>query len=113
LVEGTKNVLELLQSDFEVRYLAATESFLSTTKNLPVSLHYEEVKPDLLSQLGSFKTNDGVLAVVQMKDNYRESVEFEDYLFVLDGVSDPGNLGTIIRTLDWFGFAGGVVLGRL
>ncbi len=104
LVEGTKNVLELLKSDFQVRYLVATESFLSFSKDLPLSLRFEEVKPGLLSQLGSFKTNDEVMAVVQMREIDSDTVGFEDYLFVLDGISDPGNLGTIIRTLDWFGF---------
>ena len=39
-----------------------------------------------------------------MKDFTHEEIRFDDHVFVLDGVGDPGNVGTIIRTLDWFGF---------
>ena len=39
-----------------------------------------------------------------MKAEERFIYNQKDHLFYLDGVSDPGNMGTIIRTLDWFGF---------
>ena len=37
-----------------------------------------------------------------MKDNLRK-IKFYNYTVILDGIRDPGNLGTIIRTCDWYG----------
>ncbi|WP_420318217.1 TrmH family RNA methyltransferase [Ekhidna sp.] len=104
LVEGAKNVLELLQSDFEIDLIVGTEDYFSL--NLKTGNHRNEVvKPDLLAQLGTFKTNEDVLAVAKTKSTSLEEIVFNDHLFVLDDVKDPGNVGTIIRTLDWFGFS--------
>lgn len=104
LVEGTKNVLELLDSDFKVDLILGTEAFLNENNFAATNIRSERVKEDLLSQLGTFKTNEQVLAVAQMKEADSFVYDGKSHLFVLDGISDPGNLGTIIRTLDWFGF---------
>lgn len=102
LVEGEKNVNELLHSDFEIEILIGTETFFA--KNFQGSCRKEVVKTDLLTQLGTFKSNEDAIAVAKMKvDGQLPNVD-KHHLFVLDGVSDPGNVGTIIRTLDWFGF---------
>ena len=103
LVEGAKNVQELLGSDFEVEMILGTDEYFS--KNIKTNKYRNEiVSPDVLSQLGTFKTNEDVLAIAKMKDTKLGTINFDDHIFVLDGVSDPGNVGTIIRTLDWFGF---------
>ena len=103
LIEGAKNVQELVQSDFEIEMVVGTEEFFSL--NLKSAKHRNEiVKADLLGQLGTFKTNEDAIAIARMKSWTLENVQFNDHLFVLDGVGDPGNMGTIIRTLDWFGF---------
>ena len=104
LVEGAKNVLELLSSDFIVEFLLSTEVFSEQLSQEGSNLRIELVSEKLLSQLGSFKTNETCLALVNQKENSKFNLELTDHLFVLDGVGDPGNLGTIIRTLDWFGF---------
>ncbi|WP_425392397.1 TrmH family RNA methyltransferase [Ekhidna sp.] len=104
LVEGAKNVRELLHSDFEIEMVIGTEEYFSL--NLETGNHRNEiVKADLLAQLGTFKTNEDALAVAKTKQWNLEDIVADDHLFVLDGVSDPGNVGTIIRTLDWFGFS--------
>lgn len=103
LVEGAKNVQELLNSSFKVEMVLGTESYFSL--NLRSGEYRNEiVDPDLLGQLGTFKTNEDCIAIAKMKEWTLDDVRFDDHLFVLDGVSDPGNVGTIIRTLDWFGF---------
>lgn len=102
LVEGAKNVAALLTSDFDVQVVMGTATYFE--QNTMDSIRCEIVKPDLLTQLGTFKTNEDVLAVARMKKQEDHVFQKDDFLFVLDGVSDPGNMGTIIRTLDWFGF---------
>ncbi|MEP0986461.1 RNA methyltransferase [Ekhidna sp.] len=104
LVEGAKNVQELINSDYEIEMIVGTEQFFA--QNLKTGNHRNEiVDEDILTQLSTFKTNEDAIAVAIMKSWSKEEIDFTDHLFVLDGVGDPGNVGTIIRTLDWFGFS--------
>ena len=63
-----------------------------------------------IEQMSSLKTPQGVIGVfkksVSPKDgqsNGRSVSPKDGLILVLDGIQDPGNLGTIIRTCDWFG----------
>ncbi len=105
LVEGKKNVMELIKSDFEIKSIVCTQLFSELNpfvlnKNFEVIVSSEQD----LSQLGTFKVNNECLAVVKKKECSIAQADLSDFTFVLDDISDPGNLGTIIRTMDWFGF---------
>ena len=102
IVEGAKSVRELLKSDFEVVSLVATAGFLSTLKT-GKNLEVIEVTEKELEGLGEFQTNDAALAVAKVKSNELLTVSKGEFALVLDDIRDPGNLGTIIRTADWFG----------
>ena len=58
-----------------------------------------------IEQLSGLRTPQGVIGVFKKSEHsdYSEYSENSDLLLVLDGIQDPGNLGTIIRTCDWFG----------
>jgi TrmH family RNA methyltransferase len=104
LVEGAKSVRELLASDFEVTLLLGTEEFLSGHR--PAGrVEVIEVKPSELEGLGEFQTNDAALAVARQKPNQPFSLAANEFALVLDDLRDPGNLGTIIRTADWYGIS--------
>lgn len=105
IVEGKKNVLELITSDFEILFILCTELFIESNPQilnegveLIVSTEHE------LVELGTFKVNHECLAVATKKLNPIDQFVADETTFVLDDIGDPGNLGTIIRTLDWFGF---------
>ncbi|MEM6644425.1 MAG: RNA methyltransferase [Bacteroidota bacterium] len=104
LVEGKKNVNEVVNSDFSIDMILATTDEVQSFTALD-NLRIEVVNQVLLSKIGNFKTNEACLAVVQQKPLRKYDLPLSDHLFVLDGVGDPGNLGTIIRSLDWFGFS--------
>ena len=104
LIEGEKNVLELIQSDFEIEKVLVTEKFLSETPTLANTPYLEVVSPKVLTEISTVKTNEKAIAVAVQKDFTISSLSNQKTVFVLDGINDPGNLGTIIRTLDWFGF---------
>ncbi|MBQ6790736.1 MAG: RNA methyltransferase [Paludibacteraceae bacterium] len=55
-----------------------------------------------IEQMSGLRTPQGVMGVFR-KRHSAFSIQYSDLLLVLDGVQDPGNLGTIIRTCDWFG----------
>ncbi len=102
IVEGAKSVRELLASDFKVEMLLGTPAFLSSIDH---NEGYEliEVNEKDLEGLGEFQSNDTALAVAKTKLNDALTVSQPEYALVLDDIRDPGNLGTIIRTADWFG----------
>ncbi len=58
-----------------------------------------------IEQLSGLRTPQGVIGVFKKSDysEYSDYSENSDLLLVLDGIQDPGNLGTIIRTCDWYG----------
>jgi RNA methyltransferase, TrmH family len=104
-VEGAKNVIELLQSDYELLHLFVTEKFLSTYGNLMnPATPFIVCRQQELEDLGSFDTNEYALAVAAMKPE-ATSLPNEPLLLVLDGINDPGNLGTILRIADWYGLS--------
>ncbi len=99
-------MLEVLHSDYEITELYATPEFIVTHSGvIPAGLRYEEATPDALAAAGSFRSNDGALAVVRSKPNTPWAHE-KGYGIILDGINDPGNLGTIIRIADWYGMPG-------
>jgi TrmH family RNA methyltransferase len=64
-----------------------------------------------MQQISGLVNAPDILAVVKQKwVNPKDLLKAGKPLFFLDGVQDPGHVGTIIRVADWFGF-GGVILG--
>lgn len=102
LIEGAKSVHELLTSDFEIVKLLGTADFFADLK-VPVKGEVVEVPEGALDGLGEFQTNRSALAIARLKPNTPVHAGPLEYALVLDDIRDPGNLGTIIRTADWFG----------
>ncbi len=93
VAEGDKVTNELLNSSFECKYLFSTKKIPNQKANQVTSAE--------MKQLSHFKNPSSILAVFKIPDLklYKQS----NLTIVLDGISDPGNLGTIIRLCDWFG----------
>lgn len=105
-VEGSKNVIELITSgQLEIVRLIGTISFEEQIGALGElgSLRMERINQRDLEAMSNFQTNNSVIALVKIPDKQHVPT-VEEQCIVLDGVRDPGNLGTIIRTMDWFGF---------
>ena len=103
IVEGRKNILELLDSKLRVARLFGTRRFEDYLRQENKSVDFEPIAPKELESLGSYVTNDFALAVVHIPESSAD-LEEEGPIILLDGINDPGNLGTIARTMDWFGF---------
>lgn len=102
VVEGAKSVRELLQSDFGIVSVFGTKDFLSTIKPEGAG-EIIEVTAKELEEMGDFQSNDAALAVARTKDNQFLALDPHEFVIALDDIRDPGNLGTIIRTADWYG----------
>ncbi len=66
----------------------------------------EEVQDDLFGRLSDVKTPQGILAVVDRCESRKETLLNGGTLMVLEGIQDPGNLGTILRTGEGAGISG-------
>ena len=78
---------------------------LRKTYQLEALITEAEVGSTVIAQLSSLRTPQGVIGVFR-KPSYspEDGLTGEaDLILALDGIQDPGNLGTIIRTCDWFG----------
>lgn len=106
VVEGGKNVIELLGSGLQITRLFVTQYFLGhnekhlTESNVP----FELVKEKELVKVGSFKSNAFALAVVQIPQLPDLTIK-TGHVLAFENLQDPGNLGTIIRIADWYGFS--------
>lgn len=104
VVDGGKSVKELLGASFTVLTLVATKGFIEANRHLlRDGVEVVEATEKELSAIGSFQTNESALAVAQMRKNTAPSLKPGEWALVLDDIRDPGNLGTIIRTADWYG----------
>ena len=99
VVEGEKNVHELLKSEFTIQDIFATSDWKNSFSEIGVT----PINNKQLSQISNLSSPDKVLAIVNIpKPDIPKSFKSEITL-CLDDINDPGNLGTIIRTADWFG----------
>ncbi len=108
IVEGEKNIEELLNSDFIIEDFFATSTFYENHKSHIESLtcEYTIVEQPELEMLGTLESNNAALAVVRQKErSLPSSLDFikKEVVLCLDDIRDPGNLGTIIRIADWYG----------
>lgn len=101
LVEGRKMVEEALASAFPVEAVLADESRLNEF-HLPEDVPLYALPAHVLAAVCDTKTPQGVAAVVRRQDN----AALGKRIVVMDGVQDPGNVGTIIRTADAAGLDG-------
>lgn len=101
IVEGTKTVLEFAHSDYKCKGIYATEDWFfkhgRELSDLPLFI----VNSKQMEQISTFKNASPVLAVFEIQEN--ASKNSSDFILYLDDIRDPGNLGTIIRSAEWFG----------
>lgn len=113
VAEGDKSVVALLQSDFEIESLVGLPQWFEKNAHY-IKSHNSKVclaSEEQMQQVSSLVNAPDILAVVHQKwVKVKDLLNTGKPLFFLDGVQDPGNVGTIIRVADWFGF-GGVILG--
>lgn len=127
IIEGEKMLEEAIKENAEIETIVVSENFsfrnndelnrlVQKVKNAS-KIEFENndkgelkkpitdkkiivVSSNVFKELSDVKTPQGVLAVVAKKENSNKIDFNENYILALDGVQDPGNMGTIIRTLD-------------
>ncbi len=96
IAEGIKVIKELLNSNFELERLFSQADIFFTEKD-----KMQLVEENELKKITKLSTSQTALALFKIPQKHIEVNE--NFIVALDGVRDPGNLGTIIRLCDWFG----------
>jgi RNA methyltransferase, TrmH family len=106
VAEGVKLVGELIRSKYAFDSIYAKKEWIEKNsgilqeKNIPCT----EVNDKELERISGLTTPNSVLAVLHIPQESAPAEIFgKELILVLDDIRDPGNLGTIIRTADWFG----------
>ena len=103
LVEGIKMVKEAIQENADIELIVLREG---TKLDLDISkFNNIEASEKVFNELTDVVAPQGVLAVIRKNnknsDDNGNQIDFSaDYILALDGLQDPGNLGTILRTAD-------------
>lgn len=100
VVEGKKMVEEALELGWNVKYLLSSDESFCTSHNANFATE------EMLSMCSSLVTPSGYLAVFENRNLPILDFNSARKIVVLNGVSDPGNSGTILRTCEWFGVDG-------
>jgi TrmH family RNA methyltransferase len=103
VAEGPKLVRELLLEKVDVQELFATGEWIDENKNSLNNVLVTEITQQELERISFLTTPNQVLAIIK-KIGEGTKINCKDKItLMLDTIQDPGNMGTIIRTADWFG----------
>ncbi len=103
LVEGEKGIRELLESTLQIEFIVLNNKEINSSLNVRDTPIYFESENNII-KYSSLTTNEYGFAIVKAQIFDHKEFNFtRGYTVVLDGVRDPGNLGTIVRICDWYG----------
>ena len=103
IIEGKRSLLTAIHNRVIIKNIVLSKDFIKKNKNLtPYNKHKTSVVDDkYFGQLSQVDSPSGILAEAAIPLQSKLNLGFP--MVYLDQISDPGNLGTIIRTCDWFG----------
>ncbi|HWC55155.1 MAG TPA: RNA methyltransferase [Chitinophagaceae bacterium] len=104
IAEGPKLVKELLETAPDaIEEIFALKEWMDQNRELLTKNKVEEITEPELERISKLSTPNKVIAIIKKFDVGEKIVAKDKITLALDTIQDPGNLGTIIRTADWFG----------
>lgn len=109
VIEGIKLIQEAIQENVNIKQIIVCDD-CDKTESIPKDLMYEIAKYDciyvtkkIFKYISEVQEPQGILAVIEKNNSDRDIDYTQDIIVALDDVQDPGNLGTILRTVDSIG----------
>ena len=96
VVEGKKSISEFINSNYDIVKLYSINKFFF--KNIE---NHFQIDYKLLKKISSLINPEDHLAIFKKREI--KSIDYNSLIIALESIRDPGNLGTIIRTCEWFG----------
>ena len=104
IAEGPKLVNELLtEHSGSVLEVFAIKNWIEANGRLATNCDLTEITEGELEKISQLTTPNQVLAIIKQSTPIKPVAEKDKFILALDGIQDPGNLGTIVRIADWFG----------
>ena len=104
IIEGEHLIEEAINYQAKIEMILVTSNKKETLLDLIGEYPVEEVDERLFSEITETKTTQGILAIMRMQNSSLPKF-MEGPILALDGIQDPGNLGTMIRTADAAGYS--------
>ncbi len=101
-VEGEKIVDELLSSNYKIKKIYGKKEWYENNFSKLDLIDFQRISNEELSRISNLKNPNNVLALVEVFSNELDYSSLTGTTLILDSINDPGNLGAIIRTCDWF-----------
>ena len=108
IIEGEKGVDELLSSTLPIEKIYALPDWIERNISLLKgrNIDLQEITAVELKKITDLVTPNQVLAIAEIPETILPKFsELNGMMLALDGIRDPGNMGTMIRTADWFGIS--------
>ena len=109
VIEGIKLIQEAIQENVNIKQIIVCDD-CDKTESIPKDLMYEIAKYDciyvtkkIFKYISEVQEPQGILAIIDKNNSDSEIDYTQDIIVALDDVQDPGNLGTILRTVDSIG----------
>jgi RNA methyltransferase, TrmH family len=105
LVEGRRSIAEFAGSAYQVQCIYHTPAFDPKVLKLSQKINLCEISVTELEKISTLKTPQDAVAQIKVPEwpVLKQNDLQGQFSIVLDGIQDPGNMGTIIRIADWFG----------
>lgn len=103
VAEGRKTVGDLLRGGMGCAYVAGTAERLAELGRLTAGVETAEASVEELGEVSSLQTRTEIIGIFRKPDAPPPRADAQTLIVALDDIQDPGNLGTIVRTADWFG----------
>ena len=111
VLDGLRLIHEALIHNIDIEYIwidsaidknSLSQNLIARIEQACIPFSYENSND--IRKIANTKNSQGFLALVSIQNLYNENLNnFDNRIVILDQISDPGNLGTIIRTCAWFG----------
>jgi TrmH family RNA methyltransferase len=112
LVEGYQISLDYLKYSNRIDCAVVSEEFdkIDEIVDLQNDLEINIVKKEIFNKISDTKNSQGIILIVNFEGYQLDLLLDKDKIILIDGIQDPGNLGTIIRTCDAFNIDGIITL---
>ena len=109
IIEGLKLIKEAIEENANIKQIVICDN-CQNTGIIPKELMYEIAKYEcvyvtdkVFNSISDVNSPQGILAIIEINDKEKEIDYSQDIIVALDDIQDPGNLGTILRTVDSIG----------
>ena len=107
IIEGHRLIEEAFRAKTKFDGIWCTEEYAEKNSKLLITLKraqnkWETTSTKSLSQVCDSRNNQGIIALITLPEQSQFKID-NSSIILLDNISDPGNMGTILRTAEWFG----------